>query len=162
MRALFSITIVAVSLALAGCAASGDVMRLSSETAEGEKEIALDAPSAPWVLEIQKRLAKRGFEVERWASTDTITKRTDEDTSETYNESSARYVAIIEGSAPLNWERKCFGGGYNFNYISVDVVDTEQNETMLNISGSGYSEGCPPNSGTIFGDITNAIDELWE
>lgn len=162
MRAISRVAMLAVLLVVAGCAASGDVIRLSSEKAQGAKKIALDAPSVPWVLEIQKRLVKRGFEVERWASTDIVTRRTGEGISETYNESSARYVAIVEGSAPLGWEGKCFGGGYNFDYISVDVVDTRQNETMLNISGSGYSENCPPNSGTIFGDITNSISDLWD
>lgn len=150
------------TLFVSGCAATGDVTMLTNEPAAGEKHIALQAPSLPWVLEIQKRLVAKGFYVERWASTRVITQQTSDITSEQFNEANARYVAIIEGAAPLDWTRRCFGGGYDFAYISVDVVDTATNQTLLNVNGSGYSEGCEPSSGTIFGDITAAIDSLWD
>lgn len=162
MKVVRKAHVLILALLLSGCAATGDVMMLTNETAEGEKHIALQAPSLPWVLEIQKRLVEKGFKVERWASTSVVTQQTSGTTSEQYNQANARYVAIIEGAAPLDWARRCFGGGYDFAYISVDVVDTATNQTLLNVNGSGYSEGCAPSSGTIFGDITKAIDSLWE
>ena len=57
---------------------------------------------------------------------------------------------------------RCIGGGFKFDYLSVDVVDTVTNETLVNVSGSGYSEGCAPASGTIFRDITDAVASLWQ
>jgi len=33
--------------------------------------------------------------------------------------------------------------------------------TILNVNGSGYSEKCPPVSGTIFSDIANAVNGAW-
>ena len=161
MKVINQTFILICALIIGGCAATGDVMVLTNEKADGDKHIALQAPALPWVLEIQKRLIDRGFKVERWASTRVVTQQTSSTTSEQFNEANARYVAIIEGAAPLDWTRRCFGGGYDFSYISVDVVDTKFNQTLLNVNGSGYSEGCAPSSGTIFGDITDAIDSLW-
>ena len=56
---------------------------------------------------------------------------------------------------------RCLGGGYKFNHISADLVDAATNETILNVNGSGYSEKCPPVSGTIFSDIANAVNGAW-
>jgi len=68
---------------------------------------------------------------------------------------------VIDGYAPYDWTNRCFAGGYKFDHISTDLVDTVTNETILNINGSGFSENCPPMSGTIFSDIANAIDAAW-
>jgi hypothetical protein len=56
----------------------------------------------------------------------------------------------------------CFAGGYQFDYINTDLIDTKTNETILNISGSGYSENCPPLSGTIFKDIVSGVEGAWQ
>jgi hypothetical protein len=149
-------------LILASCAARGTVTKLTENGAEGDKIVALQAPNAPWVLEIQKRLQQKGFKVYRWSSVLRVSEHaSDGSKSESYNKAETRYVLVIDGYAPLDWANRPFGGGYKFNSISVDVVDTKNNITMLNISGSGYSEGSPPASGTIFTDIVTAVDGLW-
>lgn len=81
---------------------------------------------------------------------------------ESFNEAEARYVLVIAGAAPYDLMNRCFGGGFKFDHITADLVDTETNETLLNVNGSGYSENCPPMSGTIFGDIADAVAEAWQ
>ena len=56
---------------------------------------------------------------------------------------------------------RCFGGGYKFDHISTGLVHTATNETILNVNGAGYCENCPPMSGSIFGDIADAVDAAW-
>lgn len=155
------ITLTIFILFITSCA-SGNVMKLQDTKAEGPKVVALDAPSAPWVIEIQNRLKKSGFKVLRWSSTTRVSEKTSDTRVEEFNQAEARYILVIEGFAPYDWASRCFGGGYNFRNISVDLVDAKTNETILNVHGSGYSENCPPMSGTIFSDITNAISKLWE
>jgi len=133
---------------ITGCASTGRVVNLTDVKASGPKIIALNAPSAPWVL--------------RWSSRSRVTEKTSSTRLEQFNEAEARYVLVVEGFAPYDWANRCFGGGYNFSHISVDLVDTVNNETILNINGSGYSENCPPMSGTIFSDIANAVKMAWE
>ncbi|BBA33267.1 hypothetical protein sS8_1307 [Methylocaldum marinum] len=136
-------------------------MQLNDTKIVGPRVIALDAPSAPWVIEIQNRLNQKGFRVHRWSSRTRVTEQTSATRSKSYNEAEARYVLVVEGFAPYDWANRCFGGGFKFDHISTDLVDTSTNETVLNINGSGYSENCPPMSGTIFGDIANAVDAAW-
>ncbi|EGY23854.1 hypothetical protein DA2_3934 [Desulfovibrio sp. A2] len=57
---------------------------------------------------------------------------------------------------------RCFGGGYKFIYINADLIDTATNETIANFSDAGYSENCPPASGTIFTDLTNTVINAWK
>lgn len=145
---------------LAGCA-TGNVVRVSDTKIEGPRVIALNAPNAPWVIEIQSRLKQKGFKVLRWMARKRVTERVSNDKIETFNEAEARYVLVIEGRAAYDWAHRCFGGGYEFSHISTDLVDIKTNETLLNINGSGFSEGCAPMSGTIFSDIANAVDSAW-
>lgn len=150
-----------LTLAITGCA-TGHVTQLSSTKINGPKVIALDAPSAPWVIEVQNRLKQSGFKVLRWSSRVRVTEQTEKDRLEQYNKAEARYVLVISGFAPYDWANRCFGGGYKFSTISVDLVDVQTNETILNINGSGYSENCPPLSGSIFQDITDAVQRAWQ
>lgn len=152
--------VILTTFALTACA-SGRVVQISDVPVTGPKVIALNAPSAPWVIEIQNKLKQRGFRVLRWSSVSRVTERTSPDTLEEYNKAEARYVLIIDGHAPYDNMNRCFAGGYRFDYISTDLVDTVSNETILNVNGSGYSENCPPLSGTIFGDIADAVDSAW-
>lgn len=154
------ITTMALAAFLTGCA-TGRVVQVSDEKVSGEKVIALNAPSASWVIEIQSKLKERGFKVLRWSSRTRVTEQTSTSRLEQFNEAEARYVLVIDGFAPYDWANRCFGGGYKFSHISADLVDTKTNETILNVNGSGYSEKCPPMSGTIFSDIADAVDSAW-
>jgi hypothetical protein len=149
-------------VALSGCASSGRVVQLSDVPIVGPKVIALDAPSAPWVIEIQNKLKQKGFKVLRWSSRTRVSEQATSNRIETFNEAEARYVLVIDGYAPYDWANRCFGGGYRFSHISTDLVDVATNQTILNVNGSGYSENCPPMSGTIFTDIANAVSEAWK
>lgn len=155
------LTTVLLSVIITGCA-SGRVVQISDAPVTGQKVIALDAPSAPWVIEIQNKLKQKGFKVLRWSSRTRVAEQTARNRVEAYNKAEARYALVIDGYAPYDWANRCFGGGYKFSHISTDLVDTATNETILNVNGSGYSENCPPMSGTIFSDIANAVDAAWE
>jgi hypothetical protein len=135
---------------------------MADTKAAGPKIVALDAPSAPWVIEIQNRLKQEGFKVLRWSSRTRVTEKTNLARVEQYNEAEARYVLVIDGYAPYDWANRCFGGGFKFSHVSVDLVDVKTNETVLNVNGAGYSENCPPLSGTIFADIAKAVSNAWE
>ena len=152
---------VASAALLAGCVASGRVVRLSEAKVTGPRVIALNAPSTPWVIEIQKRLQQKGFRVLRWSLNTQVAEQTSHTRIESYNEATARYVLVVNGYAPYDGMNRCFGGGYKFDHISTDLVDTATNETILNVNGAGYSENCPPMSGSIFGDIADAVDAAW-
>lgn len=160
-RKVLVAAVVSASALLTACA-SGQVTRLTRQPVDAPKVLALDAPDSPWVAKIQERLVKRGFRVKRWGSTTDVTEATQPGRVEQFHASAARYVLVVEGAAPLHWSERCFGGGYKFDHISADLVDTRENQTLLNVNGSGYSEGCPPLSGSIFHDIAAAVDSIWK
>jgi hypothetical protein len=153
--------LVLLTAVLIGGCATGHVVQISETQIQGPKVIALNAPSAPWVIEIQNQLKAKGFKVLRWSTRTRVTEQTTSNRVEQFNEAEARYVLVVEGFAPYDWANRCFGGGYKFSHISADLVDTATNETILNVNGSGYSEKCPPMSGTIFSDIANAVNAAW-
>jgi len=149
---------------LSSCA-TGNVVQVRETQIPRSKVIALDAPRAPWVIEIKNHLKTKGFKVLRWSTRTHVTEQIASTRIEQFNESEVKYVLVIEGFAPYDWEKRwakrCIEGCYNFDHISAYLVDTATNKTILNISGSGYSEKCHPMSGTIFSDIANAVDDAW-
>lgn len=148
-------------LVVTGCA-TGQVTQMSDTKIRGPKVIALDAGGAPWKVDIEARLKKAGFKVLRWSSRSRVTEQTDKKRLEQYNKAEARYILEISASAPTEWARRCFGGGFKFDYIDANLVDVETNETILNVNGKGYSEGCFPLSGSVFQDITDAVQDSWQ
>jgi hypothetical protein len=157
-RAILSIF--AFVLVLAGCAHT-EVYQLPETYAEGPKIVALQGSRLPWVVEIERRLRKSGFQVLRYESQKSVIKNDGSDGAVLYNESSARYILKVEGAAALDSMNRCMGGGYNFQYITVELIDTRANQTISTYSGSGYSEDCPPLSGKIFSQIEQMLINSW-
>ena len=123
--------------------------------------IAMDAPRAPWVIEIERRFRAEGFRVLRTASRTRVI-RTEGAQAETFDRAETRYVLFVDGAAPLDPMRRCFGGGFRFDFITVELVDTLNNETLISISDSGYSENCPPTISSLFGNIIRNIAGMWK
>lgn len=136
-----------VALSLTGCA-HNDVYQ-SSIAASGPKVVALEGPRLPWVMQVEGRLRDAGFQVRRFESTQTVTEATGPGRVRTYDEASASYILRLEGAAGLSNMRRCFGGGFNFEYISAELIDVRSNQTLATYSGAGYSEGCPPHERKI-------------
>ena len=161
-RAMFFLPMVVL---LGGCA-TGHLVQVSDTQTLEPKIIALDAPRVPWLIEIKNHLQTKGFKVLRWSTRTHVTEQTESTRVEQFNESEARYVLVIEGFAPYDWAKRwagrCIEGCYNFGHISADLVDIATNETIFNVTGSGYSEKCHPMSGTIFSDIANAVNDAWD
>lgn len=157
---MIRITIILAALLLSGCASGTKTVLLDKKITE-PKVIALDAPRTPWVIEIENRLRQKGFKVLRAASTKNVKEQVSDTTTEEFRQSATRYVLSIQGAAPLDVMNRCFAGGFRFDYINTELIDTKTNETILNISGSGYSENCPPMSGSIFKDIASGVDSAW-
>lgn len=147
-------------VALAGCAYNAKTVFVDRKI-EGPKIVALDAPRTPWIDEIESRLRQTGFQVMRGTIQLRDREQLSASKSEGVRETAARYILVIQGSAPLDAWRRCVGGGYQFDSISAELVDTTTKETMFSVTGSGYSENCPPVSGDIFSNITKAMSEAW-
>jgi hypothetical protein len=148
-------------ISLLGCVSTRDTAVFLEHKIESPKILAMSGSRAPWVYEIEKRLKKRGFTIKRMASQNVAVERVSDDKIEQYNEATARYIMRIEGYAPNDKMRRCIGGGWNFEFINVELIDVVTNETVMYYSNSGYSEGCQPLSGTIFSDIENSVSGLW-
>lgn len=147
---------------LSGCVSTKSMDILVEEKVEAPKVIAMSGTRAPWVYEIEKRLRNNGFEIKRMASQNVAVEEVSPKKTEAYNEASARFILHIDGYAPNTSMTRCFGGGYRFEYINAELIDVRTNETVMHYSNSGYSEKCPPLSGTIFGDISDAVSQVWE
>jgi hypothetical protein len=141
----------ALVLSLSACA-TGTVVVQSGEKIKGAKVIAMDAPLAPWVPQIESRLRQKGFQVKRFSR----------DNSGALADLGANYVLRIGGSHYTGWEHRCFGGGYKFDSLMAELVDLKANVALASVSGEGYSENCPPLSGTIFEDIAKMVADRWE
>jgi len=155
-------SIVALLLVASGCVSTRSLDIIVKDKFTGPKVIAMNGSRAPWVYEIEKRLREKGFEIKRMVSQKMAIEKVSEDKTEAYNEASARFVLNINGYAPNSSMTRCFGGGYKFDYINAELIDVKTNKTVLHYSNSGYSENCPPLSGTIFTDITDAVAQVWQ
>jgi hypothetical protein len=152
VRSLVSVSVAcSLVLFLASCA-SGSVVVLKEERIRAARVVALDAPLAPWVPQIEKRLKQHGFQV----------KRISRDQTGSLANLGARYVLRLTGDYHTGWERRCLGGGYRLQGLTAELLDLETNEALASTSGEGYSEDCPPLSGSIFGDVASMVADRWE
>lgn len=129
---------------------------------DGPRVVAMSGPRDPWIAEIEKRLRAKGFQVKRFESVTDVAQRTSPTRVEVSFEATARVVVRVEGRAPRDAMRRCFGGGFNFDYINAEVIDMKNNETLASYSNSGYSEGCQPLSKSIYSDIVNMIEMVFK
>ena len=150
------------ALFLTGCVTTKSSNVFLEQNISSPRVIALNGSRAPWVFEIEKRLRNNDFKIKRMASQNAVVENVSSSKTDIYNKASARYILNVDGYAPNNSMERCFGGGYNFNYITVELIDVRNNETVLHYSNSGYSENCPPLSGTIFGDIESLVVQNWD
>lgn len=146
-------------IALTACAHTD--IYTSDIKAEGPKIVALQAPRVAWVMQIEGRLHSAGFEVRRFESTQTVSEADGPSRVATYREAAAPYLLRLEGAANLSAMGRCFGGGFNFDHISAELIDVRSNQTIGSYSGQGYSEGCAPMSGKIFTNITSLVQGAW-
>ncbi|GAA0209821.1 hypothetical protein GCM10009123_16540 [Kangiella japonica] len=162
MRSIYFILIsVFAVLGVSGCVSTKSEISYLNEKITSPRLISISGVRAPWVFEIEKRLKQRGFTINRMVSQNVTIKQISETKSEAYNEATSRYILRLDGHAPNTSMTRCIGGGYNFDYINVELIDVRENSTVLTYSNSGYSEGCQPFSGSIFEDIVELLDKSW-
>ena len=154
--------LVALLPLITGCVTTKSSNLMISEKLKAPRIIAMQGTRAPWVYKIESALKKQSFTIKRLASQSISTEKVSNSKISTYKEATAPFILLIDGYAPNNSMERCFGGGYKFDYIDVELINLKTNETVLHYSNSGYSEGCPPLSGTIFSDIKNLITSAWE
>jgi hypothetical protein len=150
-----------ISLVLLNSCASKREYILSEKLIQEPRVISIETRRLPWVLEIERRLRTSGFEV---LGHSFVRQKTVENSTESisFNEAAIRYIVKIDGAADLSVMTRCMGGGYNFEYITVELFDSKENKVLRQYSSNGYSEGCQPFSGSIFTDITVLIDGAWQ
>ncbi len=153
---------VALITLLTGCVTTKSIDVMTTTKITSQKVVAMSGSRGAWVYEIEKRLKANGFEIKRMASQNSTVERVSDTKTEVYKEASTRFILHIDGYAPNNSMERCFAGGYKFNHIDVELLDTQKNETVFHYSNSGYSENCPPLSGTIFSDIANLTNSAWQ
>lgn len=148
------------ALVTQSCALPGTVSTTLTPTTafEGPREIAFMGTRTDVERSLEDSLRALGFRIKRFASTTRVTAPTGTGQLEAYNQSASRYAIEVDADV-LD---RCFGGGFRFTSLRVDVVDTRQNEVVLSLKSKGYSEKCQPMSGTIFGDISRSIAAAWQ
>ena len=154
--------ILALGLILTSCVAVGNVTLEVEDKIDAPKIIALNVTDGgPWMREIEVRLKKEGFRVLRAAGVNEAIE-VDGQKIIRYNEASTRYFLLVDAMAAVDWYHRCFGGGFNFDFINADIIDLSSNETLASINSRGYSENCPPMSGKIFTNITKMVIDSWK
>ena len=155
-----SFVIIIISLVLAGCVAVGKQTIKVENKILAPKIVSINKFSGPWMGEIERRLQKAGFKV---IYSSVAGQRTviSSDSKFKYNQASTQYFLAIDAAAPTDFARRCFGGGYNFDYIYANLIDTKTGETIASIESRGYSEGCPPLNGSIYKNITKMVSDSW-
>lgn len=80
-----------------------------------------------------------------------------------------RQYAQASGAAPQRYVLettsdtldRCFGGGFRLRSLTVELIDAAHHEAVYSAEASGYTEKCQPMSGSVFGDIADALMQNW-
>jgi len=151
-----------LAIIINGCVSTKVSEIYTTEKIKTEKIIALIGQRQAWMSQFEIRLRKNGYEIKRFASIRDVTERINETTEESYPEFEVNAILVIDAYASNTSMTRCYGGGFNFKYINTEIIDPKKNETLATYSNSGYSENCPPSSGTIFTDVINQLNSVFE
>ena len=157
MKKIFSLLFLIV---LSSCIAIGEQTLRVQNKIVAPKEISINLNSGPWMGEIERRLQAEGFKVIITSSSGQTTV-TNKDKQFKYNQATAQYFLQINASARTDFMARCFGGGYNFDYIYANLIDIQTQETIASIQSRGFSEGCPPLEGAIYTNIAKMVSDSW-
>jgi hypothetical protein len=145
---------------LLGCGLPGTAkVEVSPQIAlTGPKVVAIMGTRTELVAALEEELAKHGFTFKHYQNRDRVTEplapvKVGESTTD-----NTKYAIEV---VPDIFDR-CVGGGFQLTSLRVSVVDRSSNELMLRSTARGRTEKCPPTSGSIFHDIANAINAVWQ
>ena len=136
--------VLSVGLVLVSACAGSARVEVSTNRLTGPKEIIVLTAPGTITKEITKRLQRKGFVI-KFLPPNVRAK------------DSAKYGLSISA----DYVAQCFGGGYRLRYLDLNLYDLQTNQIVLEASGSGYTENCPPLSGTVFQDVVGAIVRAW-
>ena len=125
--------ILVLGLFISSCVATGKQTLSVDEKISAPKIIALNVyDGGPWMREIEKRLKQAGFTVLR---SESINEAIEVEGNKVikYNEATTRYFLLVDALAPVDFAHRCFGGGYNFDYINADLIDLRSNQTIAQL-----------------------------
>ena len=151
-----AILLISAVVALTACAASLRVERLQSFTPES-KTIAL-LGSSQWDAKLRAELAKKGFRVLRFVSTDTVVSKGKEgELARVYREVEARY------GISFSWEQvdRCIYNASRLINGTLEVTDLRTNEVVLVIEKGGWTGPCADPRGMVFEDLAEALLKVW-
>ena len=161
MRKKLFLTLIIV-MNITGCVSTKVSEIYTTEKINAEKVIALVGQRQAWMSQFEIRLRQNDYKVKRFASVRDITEKINETTEETYPDIGVNAILVIDAYASNTSLTRCFGGGFEFKYINTEIIDPIKNETLATYSNAGYSEDCPPFSGTIFTDVINQLNSLFD
>jgi hypothetical protein len=147
-------------MSVTSCIAIGEQTLKVQNKIIAPKEISINLNSGPWMGEIERRLQAEGFKVIISSSSGQTTV-TNKDKQFKYNQATAKYFLQINAAARTDLMARCFGGGYNFDYIYANLIDIQTQETIASIHSRGFSEGCPPLEGAIYTNIAKMVSDSW-
>lgn len=145
---------------LAGCSTAPQIKLMDQAKISEAKTITVISDRRPWVSEVEDRLRDAGFKVLRMPVQKTVQRSAADGSTEQYRQAASRYVLDIQ--ARTSTAQECFGGGYDFDYIVAELIDLQENTTIMRVRQSGMSENCPPASGSIYQNIVNAVKDRWK
>lgn len=148
--------LVAVALALTGCAASLRVEKLRSFTPESKTVVLLN--SSQWDAKLRTELAKKGFTVLRFASRDTVVSEgKGGELARVYREAEARY------GITFSWEQvdRCIYNASRLINGTLEISDLRTNEVVLVIEKGGWTGPCADPRGIVFEDLAEALLKTW-
>lgn len=151
-----AILLISAVVPLTACAASLRVERLQSFTPESKTIVLL--ASSQWDAKLRAELAKKGFRVLRFASTDTVVSKGKEgELARVYREAEARY------GLSFSWEQvdRCIYNASRLINGTLEVTDLRTNEVVLVIEKGGWTGPCADPRGMVFEDLAEALLKVW-
>lgn len=151
-----AILLISAVVTLTACAASLRIEKLHNFTPES-KTIAL-LENSQWDAKLRAELAKKGFRVLRFVSTDTVVSKGKEgELARVHREAEARY------GISFRWEHvdSCIYNASRLINGTLEVTDLRTNEVMLIIEKGGWTGPCADPRGMVFEDLAAALLRVW-
>ncbi len=144
---------------LSGCAAGLSVDRISDTRLDPkEKELVL-LNNSRFDQQIKKELVKAGFRLKDMPTVKVLQKKVDENTVEQFNLAEAKYgLRQVPG---MIIDRCIAGKALQFDEYTFEVVDLENNQTVMFVNKGGWTGPCFPSSGTLFQDLSQELANNW-
>jgi hypothetical protein len=156
-KAIFVACLAVVLTVLSGCAKELEVTTIADFDANAREFVLLTRTKIDATL--IKEFAKRGYRIKKFASTETVKKKSETE-DRTYDAAAARYAISITLGRAI--DHCVINSAVLLDSATMEISDLRKNDIVLFVEKGGWTENCAWHQGNLAKELVSEFDKVWK